>query len=99
MNSPPDPDRDSPDLRNLAAGSDGKPADPPNYTGPYTQAIREGKCPLCLGTGKLGPGILCTHTGQLHQPGDPCEMCYGSGQWPPPMDPPAPLAEMDGFSR
>jgi len=61
--------------------------------GPYSAAIAAGKCPLCLGSGQLQPLTMCLHDGPLHQEGDPCCLCQGSGSWPPPGDPDGPAGE------
>ena len=55
--------------------------------GPFTAAIRAGRCPLCDGSGKMGQLSVCFHDGPLCEPGSPCHLCDGSGRWPPPDDP------------
>lgn len=81
----------SPDMPGRSAGS--------TEPGPYTQAIRDGKCPLCLGTGAVQELTLCLHHGQMHHPGEPCGMCGGTGRWPPPEPPPLAPVPQSGWSR
>jgi hypothetical protein len=41
-----------------------------------SDAIREGKCPGCLGEGWVTRFVPYEHDG-------PCSMCLGDGKWPP----------------
>jgi hypothetical protein len=51
---------------------------------PFTARMEAGRCPLCDGTGKLGPGVLCLHEPPRCPPGGACHLCLGTGAWPPP---------------
>jgi hypothetical protein len=61
--------------------------------------VEAGYCPLCHGTGKLQPGVICAHdpgTAPLHHEGDECDLCHGTGT-PPPTPAPTDLNGMRGF--
>lgn len=63
---------------------------------PFMTAIREGRCPLCNGSGRIGQLAVCFHDAPLCRPGNPCHLCLGTGNWPPPGDinaPPDPERE------
>jgi len=71
----------------------------PTTDGPYTAAVKAGRCPLCRGTGATQPGTICVHDGPLHAPGEPCDLCQGTGAWPPPEPPPLAAVHQNGWSR
>lgn len=59
-------------------------------SGPYSQAIADGRCPVCLGTGTLGAHLICLHDPPLCASGMPCDFCGSTGRWPPPEEVSAP---------
>lgn len=69
------------------------------YDGLPSEAVKAGWCPMCRGTGRISALVMCVHDGPGHQAGDPCELCRGSGLWPPPEPPALVLPAENGWSR
>jgi hypothetical protein len=70
------------------------------FQGLPSEAVKAGWCPMCMGTGKISPLTMCVHDGPGHAAGDPCELCKGTGTWPPPLPEPVVVpGPENGWSR